>query len=104
MCTENYEEGACTLSTLDSNMAMFSEDLFDVFERKDDGESEKKARKAKRDSATRQKDGEEMLELKRQKLDMVAEMEVDNEVTNPGAGYDKDDRMDDTRTDAPLDG
>ena len=85
-------------------MAMFSEDLFDVFERKDDGEGEKRARKAKRDSTTRQKDGEEMLELKRQKLDMVAEMEVDNEVTNPGAGYDQDDRTDETRTDTPLDG
>ena len=85
-------------------MAMFSEDLFDVFERKDDGEAEKRARKAKRDSATRPKDGEEILELKKQKLDMVSEMEVDNEVTKPGAGFDKDDRMDETRTDGPRDG
>ena len=85
-------------------MAMFSEDLFDVFERKDDGEEEKKARKAKRDSATRPKDGEGIPELKRQKLDVVSAMEVDVEVTNLDVGCDKNDRMDESRTDAPRDG
>ena len=85
-------------------MAMFSEDLFDVFERKDDGEEEKRARKTKRDSATRRKDVEGIPELKRQKLDMVSEMEVDNEVTKLGAGCDKDDRMDETITDALRNG
>lgn len=85
-------------------MAMFSEDLFDVFERKDDGEEEKRARKAKRDLATRQKDGDGTPELKRQKLDIVSEMEVDNEATKLGARSDKDDAMDETKADAPQDG
>ena len=68
------------------------------------GEEDKRARKAKRDSSTRQKDEEGILESKRQKFDVVSAMEMDSEVPQLGPGSNEEDRMDETRADALRNG
>lgn len=99
-CTE--KNGVDTCCALTFRMAMFSEELFDIFEEKDDEEEEKRMRRAKRDSAMRQKEEERIPEAKKQKLDMVSEMEMaDDEVTKHGVGGDREDGTDESRPDAP---